>query len=506
MNCGKVYLVGAGPGDPGLLTLRGKELLERADAVVYDRLVSPSILGFCRPDAEMVDVGKMPSFHKVKQSEINELLVRLAREREGGTIVRLKGGDPFVFGRGGEEALRLAEAGVEFEIVPGITSAVAVPAYAGIPVSHRGLATSFHVVTGHERDEGEGLDFPALAKCPGTLVFLMGIANLETIARRLVECGKDPKTPVALVEKGTTPAQRTVPATLASAARVAESEGVSAPAVVVVGPVVELGGKLAWRRNLPLSGKRFAVTRSAKQAGGLASDLRALGAEVVETPMIEIRALERPRLFSPGTDFDGMPEADWKTFGDFGLLAFTSANGVDAFFGQLAAAGLDVRALAGVRIACVGKKTEARLLERGIRADFVPETQTGEGLGRLLAEKADAKAERILLLQGDLADGTLADLLPGAVRWTVYRTLPARELPEWKREAVVGADAAVFASGSAVRAFASLCAPRPGARAFCIGEITAAEARRAGFEPVVADSPSVESLVEKIVGTCEGAE
>ena len=506
MNCGKVHLVGAGPGDPGLLTLRAKELLGRADAVVYDRLVSPSILGFCRPDAEMVDVGKTPSFHKVKQSEINEILVRLARKFPGGTIVRLKGGDPFVFGRGGEEALRLAEAGVEFEIVPGVTSAVAVPAYAGIPVSHRGLATSFHVVTGHERDEGEGLDFPALAKCPGTLVFLMGIANLETIARRLVECGKDPKTPVALVEKGTTPAQRTVPATLESAAEAAKREGVTAPAVVVVGPVVELGGKLAWRRNLPLSGRRFVVTRSAKQAGGLASDLRALGAEVVETPMIEIRALERPRLYAPEAELEEMPEADWKTLGEFGLLAFTSVNGVDAFFGQLVSAGLDVRALAGKRIACVGRKTAARLLERGLRADFVPEKQTGEGLGRLLAENADIKNDRVLLLQGNLADDSLPGLLPGAVRWTVYRTLPARELPEWKREAAAGADAAVFASGSAVRAFAALCAPRPGSRAFCIGEITAAEARRAGFEPVVADSPSVASLVEKIVGTCGGAE
>ena len=230
---GKVYLIGAGPGDPGLLTLRGKEIIEKADVVVYDRLVSPAILGFCNPKAKMVDVGKMPTHHKVKQSEINKLLVQFAGEFPGGVIARLKGGDPFVFGRGGEEALELVAAGVEFEVVPGITSAISVPAYAGIPVSHRGIATSFHIITGHEkldertlasslqtrdeRDVNLSLDFETLAKCPGTLIFLMGIANMDFIAKRLMECGKDPKTPLAFIEKGTTPYQRTVTATLETA-------------------------------------------------------------------------------------------------------------------------------------------------------------------------------------------------------------------------------------------------------------------------------------------------
>ena len=305
-GAGKVYLIGAGPGDPGLLTLRGKELLERADVVVYDRLVS-----------KMVDVGKMPTHHKVKQSEINKLLVQFANEMPGATIARLKGGDPFVFGRGGEEALELVAAGIEFEVVPGITSAISVPAYAGIPVSHRGIATSFHIITGHEKEKSEmdpiaalqgdshsgaegdrihgnlSLDFETLAKCPGTLIFLMGIANMDFIARSLMECGKDPKTPLAFIEKGTTPYQRTVMATLETAGETIARENVTAPAITIMGGVVELGNTLAWKKNLPLSGKRLVVTRAAKQASGITARLTALGAEVIETPMIETRGPRR---------------------------------------------------------------------------------------------------------------------------------------------------------------------------------------------------------------------
>ena len=386
-NLGKVYLIGAGPGDPGLLTLRAHAILQKADVVVYDRLVSPAILGMCNPCAKMVDVGKMPTLHKVKQSEINKLLVKFACEMKGATIARLKGGDPFVFGRGGEEALELVAAGVEFDVVPGVTSAIAVPAYAGIPVSHRGIATSFHIVTGHEKEvdsrklevgsdsvipakagismqsagsiderrktkdergegsssvilepqaiesmrfadsiderreaiderceapssvipakagisepssgEPVGLDFESLARCPGTLIFLMGIGNMDFIAHRLIEYGKDPKTPLAFIEKGTTPFQRTVMATLETAGETIVREHVTAPAITIMGGVVELGKSLAWKKNLPLSGKRLVVTRAAKQSSGIASRLTALGAEVIETPMIETRTLENPLL------------------------------------------------------------------------------------------------------------------------------------------------------------------------------------------------------------------
>ena len=611
-NFGKVYLIGAGPGDPGLLTLRAHAILEKADVVVYDRLVSPAILGMCNSNAKMVDVGKMPTHHKVKQSEINKLLVKFAIEMPGATIARLKGGDPFVFGRGGEEALELVAAGVEFEVVPGVTSAIAVPAYAGIPVSHRGIATSFHIITGHEkiderretRDErressssvllepkaiesthdekckdecvGEclplasvstndkkvvelvetsatlsprgstpktpdeslsekpvGLDFETLAHCPGTLIFLMGIGNMDFIARGWMECGKDPKTPLAFIEKGTTPFQRTVMATLETAGETIVREHVTAPAITIMGGVVELGKSLAWRKNLPLSGKRLVVTRAAKQASGISARLTALGAEVIETPMIETRDV--PPYCRAGL-CSGI--ADWNSLKNFDFLAFTSSNGVESFFKQLFAAGYDVRVLAGKKIASVGKITEKKLLEYGIRCDYVPEDHTGEGLGTLLRSILDERTlvnslqtrdecgltsslslpkgtesmnldeSRILLLQGNLADDTLLKLLPKATRWVVYETLPVAELPEWKREAVVSADAVVFASTSAVENFVATLNPQSAAGAssnhmphtsFCIGRMTEAAARKHGFETITSDETTMDSLVKKIV-------
>ena len=554
-NFGHVYLIGAGPGDPGLLTLRGKDILEKADVVVYDRLVSPAILGMCNPKAKMVDVGKMPTHHKVKQSEINKLLVQFAKENPSGVIARLKGGDPFVFGRGGEEALELVDAGVEFEVVPGITSAISVPAYAGIPVSHRGIATSFHIITGHEKAESNGelsLDFENLAKCPGTLIFLMGIANMDFIANRLIECGKDPKTPLAFIEKGTTPYQRTVMATLETAGETIVRENVTAPAITIMGGVVELGKTLAWKKNLPLSGKRLVVTRAAKQASGITARLTALGAEVIETPMIETRTLECPLVMAQAHDSIGpamlvceqpvtalashviaSPEGAWQsspvdfnTLANFDILAFTSTNGVESFFKQLFAAGYDVRVLAGKKIASVGKITEKKLLEYGIRCDYVPEDHTGEGLGRLLASLL-VDHSRILLLQGNLADDTLLKLLPQATRWVVYETLPVSELPDWKREAVESADAVVFASTSAVENYCSVilsgvrsteskdlnrdssttpngfaqndnnaCYPR---KSFCIGRMTESAAKSHGFETVTSDETTMDSLVKKIV-------
>jgi uroporphyrinogen III methyltransferase/synthase len=531
-NFGKVYLIGAGPGDPGLLTLRAHAILEKADVVVYDRLVSPAILGMCNTKAKMVDVGKMPTHHKVKQSEINKLLVKFAIEMPGATIARLKGGDPFVFGRGGEEALELVAAGVEFEVVPGVTSAIAVPAYAGIPVSHRGIATSFHIITGHEKAESNGelsLDFETLAHCAGTLIFLMGIGNMGFIARRLMECGKDPKTPLAFIEKGTTPFQRTVVATLETAGETIARENVTAPAITIMGGVVELGKSLAWKKNLPLSGKRLVVTRAAKQASGISARLNALGAEVIETPMIETRDVSLSNCDALASHVIASTEGAkqskdiFENLKNFDLLAFTSTNGVESFFKQLFAAGYDVRVLAGKKIASVGKITEKKLLEYGIRCDYVPEDHTGEGLGKLLRSVVDANGvilsegneskdlldeSRILLLQGNLADDTLLKLLPKATRWVVYETLPVAELPEWKREAIASADAVVFASTSAVENFVSTLNPQSAAGApsnlmphtsFCIGRMTEASARKHGFETVTSDETTMDSLVKKIV-------
>ena len=527
-NFGKVYLIGAGPGDPGLLTLRAHAILKKADVVVYDRLVSPAILGMCGSKAKMVDVGKMPTHHKVKQSEINKLLVKFACEMPGATIARLKGGDPFVFGRGGEEALELVAAGIEFEVVPGVTSAIAVPAYAGIPVSHRGIATSFHIITGHEkldertlasslqtrdeRDVNLSLDFETLAKCPGTLIFLMGIGNMDFIAKRLMECGKDPKTPLAFIEKGTTPYQRTVMATLETAGETIVRENVTAPAITIMGGVVELGKTLAWKKNLPLSGKRLVVTRAAKQSSGITARLTALGAEVIETPMIETKTLECPLIAchpeSKTKDLDQNCFADFNSLANFDILAFTSTNGVESFFKQLLASGNDIRILAGKKIASVGKITEKKLLEYGIRCDYVPEDHTGEGLGKLLASLIPQSTEgatsypipRILLLQGNLADDTLLKHLPQATRWVVYETLPVAELPEWKREAVASADAVVFASTSAVENFVqvSRLSSLVSRLSFCIGRMTESAARKHGFETVTSDETTMDSLVKKI--------
>ena len=556
---GKVYLIGAGPGDPGLLTVRGKSILEKADVVVYDRLVSPGVLSLCNPKAKMVDVGKMPTHHKVKQSEINKLLVKFAVEMPGATVARLKGGDPFVFGRGGEEALELVAAGVEFEVVPGVTSAIAVPAYAGIPVSHRGIATSFHIITGHEKEvdsrksevgsdsvilsevrstkskdpsQNLSLDFENLAKCQGTLIFLMGIANMDFIARRLIECGKDPKTPLAFIEKGTTPNQRTVMATLETAGETIVRENVTAPAITIMGGVVELGKTLAWKKNLPLSGKRLVVTRAAKQSSGITARLTTLGAEVIETPMIETRDVfpcchaGLPSCIANSYEYDTAELADLADFEDlkdFDILAFTSTNGVESFFKQLFAAGYDVRVLAGKKIASVGKITEKKLLEYGIRCDYVPEDHTGEGLGLLLrdvvdkcehvilseersSESKDLVESRILLLQGNLADDTLLKLLPKATRWTVYETLPVAELPDWKRESIASADAIIFASSSAVENFCAVIPAKAGISfdhcphtSFCIGRMTEASAKKHGFETVTSDETTMDSLVKKIV-------
>ena len=513
---GKVYLIGAGPGDPGLLTVRGKSILEKADVVVYDRLVSPGVLSLCNPKAKMVDVGKMPTHHKVKQSEINKLLVKFAVEMPGATVARLKGGDPFVFGRGGEEALELVDAGVEFEVVPGVT--------------HRGIATSFHIITGHEKEksvvdpiaalqgdchsgaEGDriqcnlSLDFETLAKSQGTLIFLMGIANMDFIARRLIECGKDPKTPLAFIEKGTTPNQRTVMATLETAGETIVRENVTAPAITIMGGVVELGKTLAWKKNLPLSGKRLVVTRAAKQSSGITARLTALGAEVIETPMIETRDVfpcyhaELRSGIANSSENKVAEPVEFEDLKNFDILAFTSTNGVESFFKQLFAAGYDVRVLAGKKIASVGKITEKKLLEYGIRCDYVPKDHTGEGLG-LLLQKVVGDESRILLLQGNLADDTLLKLLPKATRWIVYETLPVAELPDWKREAIASADAIVFASSSAVENFAQISSLSSfvSRLSFCIGRMTEASAKKHGFETVTSDETTMDSLVKKIV-------
>ncbi|MBW8060089.1 MAG: uroporphyrinogen-III C-methyltransferase, partial [Solirubrobacterales bacterium] len=358
---GVVYLVGAGPGDPGLITARALELIASADAIFHDRLIPPGALDGARPEAELIYVGKAPGTHSVPQGEIDERLIEAARA--GRSIVRLKGGDPFVFGRGGEEGEALRAAGVEFEVVPGVTAGVAATAYAGIPVTHRDDASAVAFVTGHEDPEKTetALDAEALARFPGTLVFYMGVKRLAENAAALIEAGRDSDEPAAAIERGTMAGQRTVVATLGTIAAAVERERVGAPALIVVGPAVARREQLAWLERRPLHGRRVVVTRARAQASGLAAALRALGAEVVELPAIRIE---------PRTGSEEVRRAV-SAIHAYALVCLTSPNGVRLLFEALREAGLDARALANATVAAIGPGTARALAERGIAADIV---------------------------------------------------------------------------------------------------------------------------------------
>jgi uroporphyrinogen III methyltransferase/synthase len=497
MEVGTVYLVGAGPGDPGLITWKGLEVLRAADVVVYDRLVSPALLALARPDAEQINVGKTPRGRGARQEEINALLVEKARA--GLAVCRLKGGDPFVFGRGGEEALYLAEAGVPFVVVPGVTSAVAVPAYAGIPVTHRGMVRSFAVATGH-RCGAEGS--PDEGPCPDdvpradVLVYLMGVENLPRIVAQLRRSGWEARTPAAVIQQGTTPAQRTVVGTLADIAE--RAAGLEPPAVLVVGATVALRDALNWFERLPFFGKRVLVTRAREQAGKLAVDLAARGAEPVVLPTIAVRPLDSPEAL----------DAALRHLGEFHWVLFTSANAVRAVWERVRALGLDARAFAGVRVGAIGTATAASLLEVGLQADFVPQRHTSAAI---LEEIGEVRGMRILLPRSDIAPPDLAEGLRarGAQVEAVvaYRTVPAgppREVVE--RVLEEGVDIATFTSSSTVANLAALVAPRSleevlqGAVVACIGPVTAQAARERGLHvDVVAPVHTEEGLVEALV-------
>jgi uroporphyrinogen III methyltransferase/synthase len=373
---GIVHLVGAGPGDPGLLTVAGRRALEAAEVVVHDRLGTEGLLGLCPEGALLLDAGKAPGRQAMTQDEINATLVE--HGRAGRRVVRLKGGDPFVFGRGGEEALALAGAGVPYVVVPGITSAIAAPAYAGIPVTHRAVATSFTVITGHEDPSkpSEQTDWAALARVPGTLVILMGMGRLRRIADALIAAGRPADQPAAAVQWGTTPRQRRVVSTLDGLPAAVEEAGLGSPAVVVVGPVAGLADGIAWRDDRPLAGRTVVVTRARAQASALSERLRELGAEAIELPAIRIAPLPAsPEL-----------ERAIAGLGDYRLVLLTSVNGVDALFDALEARGRDARALsAQATVVAIGPATAERLAARGVRADLVPERFVAEGILEALA-------------------------------------------------------------------------------------------------------------------------
>jgi len=551
MASGRVYLVGAGPGDPGLLTIKGLECIRRADVIVYDRLVHPAILAHARPDAELICAGKAKNCHTMKQDEINRLLVDKAGE--GKTIVRLKGGDPFVFGRGGEEAEVLAEAGIEFEVVPGVTSAIAVPAYAGIPVTHRDFASTLGIITGHEKaiegatgrggdgeirrvgdgatgrggdaetgrrgdgpivpsplageGQGEGgtlrsrIHWDKIATGLDTIVFLMGVENLPNIVAELVKHGRDPSTPIALVRWGTRAEQETLVGTLADIVEKVESAGFTSPAVIVVGEVVNLREKLRWFDNRPLFGKKVLVTRSRGQASALSELLREHGAEPIEFPVIRI---------SPPESFDEL-DAALDRIDEYDWLLFTSANGVRAVMDRLRELGRDVRWLKGPKIGGIGPKTAEAVSSMGVKVDFTPTEFVAEAVVEQFPE--DPAGKRILIARAEEA----REVLPGKLAErgahvdvvTSYRTESDKSDESDRIRELLNSgeiDIITFTSSSTVRGFMSLIGqdvmaslPKQVTIA-CIGPITAETARKHGLKPdVVAEEYTIEGLVEALV-------
>jgi uroporphyrinogen III methyltransferase/synthase len=475
------------------MTRRSLELIASADAILYDRLIPVDALAGARADAELHYVGKQPGDVAMSQEDINALLVELGAA--GRRVVRLKGGDPFVFGRGGEEAEALRAAGVPFEVVPGVTAGVAALAYAGIPVTHRDAASAVAFVTGHEDPEKaeSALDWDALARFPGTLVLYMGVKNLPLIAERLIAAGRPASQPAAVIARGTLPGQRTVEAPLSALAERVADAGVRPPAITVIGPVAQLRETLAWIERRPLHGQVVAVTRARAQASDLAAQLRALGAEVVETPAIRIepRPLELPSL--EGLD----------------LLCLTSPNGVRLLFEALARDGLDARALAGTTVAAIGPGTAAELQRQGVRADVVPDRFVAEGLLEALADLPLA-GKRALIARAAQARDVLPDSLRErgaevellALYDTVAEHLSERQLAELERVTHV-----TFTSSSTVRYFLSAGGEVPsGARVVSIGPITSATAREHGLTvDVEAERHDVEGLIEALLGDVAAA-
>jgi len=501
---GRVYLVGAGPGDPGLLTARALELIAAADVILHDRLIPSAALDGARADAELLFVGKQGGGEAVPQEQTEALMVQ--RAKAGMTVVRLKGGDPFVFGRGGEEALTLRAAGIPYEVVPGITAGVAASAYAGIPVTHRGLASAVALITGHtqegtddspDKDE-TAIDWHALAAFPGTLVFYMGVRRLGAIADSLIAAGRSAEEPVAIVERGTLPDQRTVTGTLESIAELARREDVRAPSITVVGPVTALAERLQWRaggRQHPLSGRTVAVTRARAQASGLARRLRELGATVVQAPVIRTRPL-------PGPPPDLAP---------YDLVCFTSPNAVATLFERLSQAAhppRDARSLAGASVAAIGPGTARALAEHGLVADIVPERSVGEALVEALAEESVAHA---LVVRAKQA----RDVLPDALRargaqvdvLALYETI-AEPLSPRALAAAREADYITFTSSSTVRFFLD-AAGGPGGdggglsattRIVSIGPVTSETLREHGLEPhIEADPHDIDGVIQALL-------
>ncbi|SKA97856.1 uroporphyrinogen III methyltransferase / synthase [Paucidesulfovibrio gracilis DSM 16080] len=501
-----VYLIGAGPGDPGLLTVRAKQLIETCDVVVYDYLANKEFLEYARPDAEIIYVGKKGGDHTLPQDKINELIVEKARS--GRSVARLKGGDPFVFGRGGEEAEELVEAGVDFEVVPGITAGVAAPAYAGIPVTHRDHTTSVCFITGHEdpTKEQSGHNWDVYAQSTSTLVFYMGVKNLPMIAEKLIKGGRDPKTPVSLVRWGTRAEQQSFVSTLDSVAAEAERRRFAAPSIIVVGGVCSLHDKLAWFEKRSLLGKGVVVTRAREQASGLVRTLADHGAHVYEFPTIRIQPLDSYEVVENA--ILRLPMQDW--------VIFTSVNGVRHFWNQLREIGLDARVFGGLQVAAIGPATADALRERGINPDFVPEKYVAEHVVSGLLERGIA-GKKVLIPRAKVAREVLPEELVKAGAEVqvlpVYETMlsqadDAEILQAMDQDKL---DYVTFTSSSTVDNFFTLVdadrlreykAAHPDkAKLACIGPITAQTLQKHGFDAdLQPEDYTIPALVNALLG------
>ncbi len=497
----KVYLIGAGPGDPGLITVKGRACIAAADVVVYDYLASPALLQCARPDAELVYVGKKGGDHTLPQEEINALLV--AKAAGGAVVARLKGGDPYIFGRGAEEAEVLVAAGIAYEVVPGVTSAIAAPAYAGIPLTHRDFTSTLAFVTGHEdpTKAASSIDWEALARGIGTLVFFMGVKNLPHITRQLTAHGMSPDKPVAVVRWGTTAAQQTVTGTLATIEGAVRAAGVKAPAIIVVGEVVGLRDRLQWFEKRPLMGKTVVVTRAREQASDLVFALSGLGAACLECPTIQVAAAA-----------DGAPlEQAIANLGSYDWIVFTSVNGVRFFFERLFAQGRDVRALGHLRTAAIGPATAERLRSFGLTTDILPDSYRAEAVAAAFAREA-VRGKKILLPRAREARSVLPEALraQGAIVAEVvaYETRAVADAAEalLQRLEKRQIDLVTFTSSSTVKNFKALLPPADferlmaGVTVASIGPITSETACGLGFEVhISAQTYTIPGLCEAIV-------
>ncbi len=494
---GKVYLIGAGPGDPGLITEKGRRAIARADVIVYDYLANRRLLSYAKPQAEKIYVGKKGGCHTLSQEGINELLVDLARR--GKIVARLKGGDPFLFGRGGEEAEVLVEAGIPFEVIPGVTSAIAAPAYAGIPVTHREHTSTFTMVTGHEdpTKESSAIDWEALARI-GTIAFLMGMKNLPRICENLLRAGKAPETPVAVIRWGSTPRQKVVSGTLANIVEKVKEAGLGPPSIILVGEVVRLREKLNWFEKRPLFGKRILVTRTREQASKLVEGLEELGAECLEIPTIKI---------VPPESFEALDEAISR-LEEFDWVVFTSVNGVRYFFERLWEKGKDARSLFKAKVAAIGVATAELIKNYGLLVDLLPKEFRAEGLLEAFSQE-DLAGKKILIPRAlearEILPEKLREMGAEVVVAPAYRTiLPEESAEEARRALQEGVDVVTFTSSSTAKNLLKMLGEE--AKSLLsktllasIGPITSDTLRKAGLNPAIeAREYTIKGLIEAI--------